>query len=242
MEDPEKIKYELEKTGSAHIKGKVLIKNGGSRYRIFAGVDDPGRLARIDTVRNIPLEQVELYVDVAQTVCEWEENGYSSVQNWAYQETDRTGHPEWRTPEDNYVRISRRGTNFTASKMGELAFDDLIGASTSELKIDLSASLLLHSVSSEKFDYLCAKYKSMWDTLQEIHGIGSKVSTELLKEQDCETYRDVKLSLHRTDLPQQYIRKAKREVKNHISEEGDTKLMDPTVNKKYSGIIVANEI
>lgn len=80
----------------------------------------------------------------------------------------------------------------------------------------------------------------MHRNLKEITGIGGVTAYDLLVDFECETYKEAKQNLLQTDIPNNYISEASSELEEKA--ESDELLIDPSVQKEYSDIIVASTI
>lgn len=241
QQSPEELHKTLLNTGSISIKETILIEKGYNKYSVVSK-NEEGETVRIFQTRDVPdVTDIQVYIDSINTVESWDTNGYHDVGEWEHVE-QKSSH-DWRTPEDNYVRLSnsRSYLSFTAQRKAKLFIDDLLGASSSDMKVKLSLAIYLHSTPARQFDYLYAKYNSMHNNLTDVYGIGNEVADELLEDKDCETYKDAEHVLWRTDLPKMYVSDAKEELKEHINN-GKENLFDQSVQKEYSDVIVASNV
>lgn len=240
--DPEELKNTLMETGSVSIGDRLRIDKQHVKYNLIAETELNDYKSRILQAKEIPdTSDFQTYIQAVETVNQWDENGYSDVGEWSHTLIRDKRH-DWRTPEGNYVRLStKRALSFSTSSVGNMFIDDLLGASSADEKVELCMAIFLNSMDPREFDYLYAKYNSMHNNLKEIYGIGQEVATELLKDKNCETYREAEQVLWRTNLPEMYVGDARTELKEQI-EKGEDELVSSNIPVEYSDVVVSNSI
>lgn len=244
IREPAELREVFINTGSVTINDTIIVKEKyPDKYGIFAECElnlHKSRLYREDTVPDE--SDFQTYIDATETIDRWEEEGYQDVGEWDH--LVKNGHHDWETPEGNYVRIStsRPSSCFKTSNTAELFIHDLLGASSSERKVDISSALFLNSMSPREFDYKYNKYKSMYENLTQLHGIGNKVATELIEEMGCETYLDAKQSIWRTNIPSVHLEDAEDSIQECIETGGNQLLFDASIRQEYSDVVVSKNI
>lgn len=239
---PDELRETLSTTGSVSIRDTLRLNKQHVKYNLIAETELNDYKSRILQTKEIPDEsEFRAYIDASEALNEWKESGYQDVGEWNH--TVVNGNHDWKTPEGNYVRLStgRRSLCFATSNIADMFIDDLLGASSADRKVELCLAIFLNSMSPREFDYLYAKYESMYENLTEIYGIGKEVATELLSDKDCETYRDAEQVIWRTDLPEMYVGDAKSDLQDQI-DDGKEELVSQSVQAEYSDVIVSNKI
>lgn len=239
---PEKLQETLIDTGSVQIDEYIQVKKAiNGRYEIRTisnGIQS--KSAVLGYSENIPpLSIFREYLTYTQYISEWDENGYGDVNGWEHS-TEQHYH-KWETDSGYCIRMYVQPYyRLTSSKFGEIILDTIAGHSKSKIKVQFRLARFLHQTTPKEFDYYYDKYKSMYHNLKEIHGVGSKVAVDLLKNHDCETYADVVGSLPDTQIPGIHQKRAKEEVKNRANTE--EQLIDEEVFIEHSTIVITEEI